>query len=481
MTNEAYTTAPQVRTEGGLPGRLDTLVRHMVLPIVHQALLKHGRHPVYKTPFVTRTADGAYILFVVIDDHRLQEPLRHYERDDLVHEISTNLKGMPVAISNHTGFRYAILLSRPPKLADLVYYPAEVERDSFPIGQGSRGDITLPIEKLNNIQVAGASRSGKSTFLTGLAYTAAMNNFKLFLADPQSVTFSHAWDHLVAAPIAVHEDFSDLLDQIDEEAARRLDLFARTNRKNGLPVTKIEEYNASVDSDRQMPRVMFIADEANNYLEDPQIKERITRIVRTSLKCGISTVLAAHSWRATDIPKATSAQFDTRVCFGTSDDTSGRVVLGHAFWGEKSRTITTKGRAIIWSRSAEIHPQFIQTYLVPEEMLVDLLVSNKPKAQADAPVDFPPQVKKPQLSDTERRAIALASQNAAEPNKITAAMTREWGLASSPAAANEMLASWRTRGLVAKDPKRQNAHFLTEKAFELLKQDQTNGFGAAAQ
>jgi hypothetical protein len=84
-------------------------------------------------------------------------------------------------------------------------------------------------------------------------------------------------------------------DQIDEEAARRLDLFARTNRKNGLPVTKIEEYNASVDSDRQMPRVMFIADEANNYLEDPQIKERITRIVRTSLKCGISTVLAAHS------------------------------------------------------------------------------------------------------------------------------------------------------------------------------------------
>ena len=49
------------------------------------------------------------ILFVVLNTFHLQGKLQPYEQ--ALHQISTNLHGLPVAVSNSTGFRYAVLLS----------------------------------------------------------------------------------------------------------------------------------------------------------------------------------------------------------------------------------------------------------------------------------------------------------------------------------------------------------------------------------
>ncbi len=73
-----------------------------------------GLQPELIEKLVIVESDTMSILFVVLNTDHLQGKLQPYEQ--AVHQISTNLKGLPVAVSNSTGFRYAVLLSQPPDL-----------------------------------------------------------------------------------------------------------------------------------------------------------------------------------------------------------------------------------------------------------------------------------------------------------------------------------------------------------------------------
>ena len=132
----------------------------------------------------------------------LGEPVSPYFTDEGLHQITTLTRGKRVATSNHNGTRYAVLLSQPPTLPRNIDVPAGLERDIFYLGAGRRSDIRLSAERLLNVLVGGASRSGKSNFELGLAYTALQNGYALYLADPQEITFSPAWGSVTAAPVA---------------------------------------------------------------------------------------------------------------------------------------------------------------------------------------------------------------------------------------------------------------------------------------
>jgi len=413
------------------------------------ALKDCKRNPVFRE-FVITEHDENVILFAVLDEQRLGEPVSLYLAEDVLHQISTLTRGKRVAASNHNGARYAVLLSTPPALPKKADYPEMLGRDSFPLGAGRHGAIQLHAERMLNVLVGGASRSGKSNFEVGLAFAALDHGYQLYLADPQEITFSSAWDNLCAAPVAASKaDFLILLQTIQQEMVRRGELFKNLTRPGGLPVQKIEEYNRLVP--QPLPRALLIVDEANTFMDQRSIVEVIADIARQSLKYGIHLVIAAHSWRSQDVPRGLSASFATRVSFRVNDDTSAAVVLDTNDWGRKAMKLALPGRGILRLDGASI--QEFQAYHLPEERLATLLASGKP-------VQISP------LTDDERHLAERARQETE--GRMTLEDLLGWGL--QPRQARRLAEEWERKGWLAQDPNRKNARYITPALCQLLEQ-----------
>lgn len=405
------------------------------------ALKDCKRNPIFRE-FVVTEHDGHVILFAVLDELHLGEAVSLYFADDVLHQITTLTRGKRVAVSNHNGARYAVLLSQPPALPKNVGFPVDLERDIFYLGMGRRSDIRLTAERLLNVLVGGASRSGKSNFELGLAYTALQNGYSLYLADPQEITFSSAWSNVTAAPVAASKaDFQNLLVTIQQEMARRGELFKTVTRPGGLPVQKIEEFNDLAPE--PLPCAFLIVDEANTFMDQKSAVETVADIARQSLKYGIHLVIAAHSWRSQDVPRGLSASFATRVSFRVNDDTSAAVVLDSNDWGRKAMRIAQPGRGILRLDGGGI--QEFQAYHLPEERLAALLASDQP-------------VHTSTLTDEERRFV-LRALNETD-GRMTLADLIAWGAA--PRQARRIGESWERRGWLAQDPNRKNARFVTD-------------------
>ena len=411
------------------------------------ALKDCKRNPVFRE-FVLTEHDEHIILFAVLDELHLGEPVSLYLSEDVLHQISTLTRGKRVAASNHNGARYAVLLSTPPALPKSAKFPESLERDVFPLGAGRRGTIHVPATRLLNILVGGASRSGKSNFELGLAYGALSHGCQLYLADPQEITFSHAWDGLCAAPVASSKvDFAALLETLRHEMVRRGELFKSLSRPGGLPVQKLEEYNQVAS--RPLPRAFLIVDEANTFMDQKSIAETIADIARQSLKYGLHIVIAAHSWRAQDVPRGLSASFATRVSFRVNDDTSAAVVLDSNDWGRKAMRFAQPGRGVLRLDGGGL--QEFQAYHLPEERLAVLLASATP-----------PQVSP--LSDEERGLVQRALQET--DGRMGQEDLTGWGM--QPRSARRLAETWERKGWLAQDPNRKNARYLTPALLELL-------------
>lgn len=431
-----------------LANRYLSEARYVATRIV-SALKDCKRNPVFRE-FVVTEHEEHIILFAVLDELHLGEPVSLYLSEDVLHQISTLTRGKRVAASNHNGARYAVLLSAPPALPKTTAFPGALERDVFPLGMGWRGPIQLHAERLLNILVGWASRSGKSNLELGLAYTALHNGYQLYLADPQEITFSTNWNNLCAAPVASSKaDFARLLEALQQEMVRRGELFKSVTKPGGLQVQKIEEYNRLVA--QPLPRAFLIVDEANTFMDQRGVSETIADIARQSLKYGIHLVIAAHSWRSQDVPRGLSASFATRVSFRVNDDTSASVVLDSNDWGRKAMQLSLPGRGILRLDGGTI--QEFQAYHLPEERLATLLASG-------APVNVSP------LSEDERSLVQRALRETG--GRMTQEDLLTWGLQPRPA--RRLAETWERKGWLAQDPNRKNARYVTPALLELLKE-----------
>src|SRR5512145_1059316 len=382
------------------------------------ALKDCNRSPVFRE-FVLAELRSHVILFAVLDELRLGGPVSGYANEDVLHQISTLTGGRRVAFSNSNGARYAALLSKPPALPKLIHYPETFERDVFPLGVSRSGPLDIAVERILNALVAGASRMGKSNFLTGLAYAALTHGHQLYLADPQKNTFAPAvWDGAAAAPVASSKaDFLQLLSGIHQEMDRREGLFQGVLKPSGFPAQKLEEYNALAE--RPLPRTFLIADEANTYLVQRGVVETLADLARQSLKYGIHIILAAHNWRGQDVSRELSAQFATRISFGVNDNTSAGGVMDSHEWGRPAMKLVHPGRGILRLDGGRV--QEFQAYLMPEKRLADLLKDGQLLAKHRCP-----------LSDEELDLVKLALDENIRPEMELGRMSTDdligWGL-----------------------------------------------------
>lgn len=299
-------------------------------------------------------------LLVVMDDLNLGGSMNKYVHESTLHRLSTALDGLPVVLSNHSGLRYAVLLSEKPRLPQSVEYPTSTtEAGVIPLGVGLGGPIHAHAKQIVNMIIVGAQDSGKSMVLRSLAHTARLQGAALYLADPVQHTFNpDVWGRTAMIEYST-AGFLRMLELLNAEITKRSALFRSAG---DIPPEDLDAYNAATGE--SMPRVWLIADEANSFLANKATQERLAEPARIGRKFGIHIVLAGHDWHEYTVNRGLTGYFETRLCLRTSNDTAGRIVLDDSTRGRRTMSFRQPGRAVLRLRGQY---QDVQLYKVTPE------------------------------------------------------------------------------------------------------------------
>lgn len=397
--------------------------------------------------------DGQFILVLgVMDVQNLKGSIRKYTDDELLHQLSTAVKGLPVVLSNSSGLRYAVSMTRPklPRRVELTDLPTD--RDVIPFGMSLRGEVTIHASKLVNLIVAGSQDSGKSTTLRLLAHVTRSHGSKLYLADPYQHTFNpDSWNAAAAKPVAVSRgDVLHIIEAMQADIEARGVLF-RQAAAGGIIPDDLDAFNQLTGAN--LPRAWFIGDEMNAFLGDRVVQERMAELARGGRKWGVHVVLAAHTWRDADIPRGFSAMFPSRLCLRVADNTSGRVTLGDVRRGREPLTFKAQGRAILLAGGQY---QKVQLYFVTPERQREWL--GKPVDGGQLAVDRSP------LPADEMTLVKRALEQ--EEGRMSIPLLVSWGRTEREA--RDLVEAWEQRGWLMKDATRKNARYITDRLKEIL-------------
>jgi len=394
--------------------------------------------------------DGAFTwLLAIMDVQNLHGSLSKYTAENLRHQLSTAVSGLPVAMSNHSGLRYAVLLSGMPQLPRKVIFPGMPDRDVISFGMGLRGAVRFHARKIINLIIGGSQDSGKSMALRLLAHVNRLHGAKLYLADPVLHTFNpDVWNSLAAMPVASSKrELLVMIERLQAEVEERSVAF-RQAATGGISPEDIDAYNETGQGQAQpLHRIWFIGDEMNTHLSDRAVQERMADLARVGRKWGVHVAMAAHTWRDADIPRGLSALFPSRLCLKVADDTSGRVALSDVRWGRQPLKFRVPGRAVLLANG--LYQKVQMYYVTPEQEREWMSGTSEPSSI---------------LSDVEKRMVVYAVEHGGEFKfrEIAANVegTSEWQVRKTAEKWTDR--QWLERGMDATSPRR-----VTEKLAEL--------------
>jgi hypothetical protein len=153
--------------------------------------------------------DGRRYLFGVMDVNRALQStgsLKPYLDSNLTHDMSTLLGGAPVVLGNHSGLRYCVPLSAPPRLPANAPLPDSIPFDTLPLGVGFSGAISARPEVFISGLVTGAQGSGKSTFLKALAFSARAHSWRRARTHRLSILQEVFWIRIRRRPWVQRHD-----------------------------------------------------------------------------------------------------------------------------------------------------------------------------------------------------------------------------------------------------------------------------------
>jgi len=386
------------------------------------------------------TEHGAHVwLFGELDDKRLPS-LLPYTSEQTLHHLSTALRGKPVLLSNRTGLRYAVLLSKQPQMLKNAIFPG-ISHGKVLLGVGiDQSEKRATWQSLGHVLVTGKNGSGKSTFNRLLVYQAIAEGHRLFLADPHGTTFPMLAEHPALIYPMVRDGAGALAmaERALGECRNRSDLFRNTP---GFP-EDLDEYNrmATKAGDDPLPRLVLILDEFNMLAdEEPDLVQSIKMLGREGRKFGVNLIFSTHGLTLKEIGQVRN---QVRTVFAFRTDASASVLKSLSV--EQARNLNQPGLALTnrWG--------LLQTYYLDKQVLVD---------QSPAPV----------LTPKERRLIQQALQETQ--GKMSIPALTDWGLSTWQA--RSLVEDWEQRGWLKKDPQRKNARFITPVLEEIAANTQT--------
>jgi hypothetical protein len=403
---------------------------------------RRGLRPAFSEWLLTEDR-GLTWLFGVLDQRRLQK-LEHYTRDALLHHLSTAIGGRPIYLSNHSGLRYAVLLSEPPRLPQKVTFPGG-QRGQAHLGQRYTGEpLAVPWARLGHLLVAGKTGAGKSNFLRLLVHQAIAAGHQLLLADRDNATFPMLAAHpALLAPLA--HDEQAMLESVERglgACEHRAELYAQLP---GFP-EKLREYNriAVGEGAEPLPRVLVVLDEYNAAVlatggAQGPLATAVAELGWRGRKFGVHVVFAAQ-----DFSKAVVGRIRDQVSAALCFRVRSQAVARHVGCPDAVRIPETRPGLAVTDRWGPV-----QTYYLEKELLI-----RQGRRRAGA-----------HFSAEERALIAWAQRENAGYLSLTDIQTQ---LHVGQRPARRLAEAWEVRGWLQKDPQAYNRRQITAKLRDLV-------------
>ena len=257
----------------------------------------------------------------------------------------------------------------------------------FPIGtiiNGPEQVVYWEFTRSPHLLIAGASGSGKSTFLRSalveLLELCPGDLLKLIIIDPKGVEYS-GYDSVENMLMPVVKDYTKaigVLAALAVEIEKRYELFAE------IKVRNIESYNEAVNEvsgAELMPHILVIADSFDIVLtaHRDEAEGYIERITQAGRSAGVHLLLTTQS-----VPgKNFLSQFPSKLCFRMPEKSDSKKILG----GTVSEKLLNEGEAIFYS--AGVFPRALVKTVFKEDSTIDnLLEEIKGKSAANYSESF---------------------------------------------------------------------------------------------
>lgn len=199
------------------------------------------------------------------------------------------------------------------------------------VGWTQAGELALTdLAAAHHLLVAGATGSGKSTFLhaalIGLISAREPQELKLCLIDPKSVEFAvyASAPHLLAPVISEAEEAESLLEALIAELQRRFGLLLRAGCRD---LAGYNRHRAREGLSR-LPRLVLVVDEYGDFvLGQRPIERKIVRLVQKGRAAGMHLILATQRPTRDLVTGHIKANIPARVAMRVSSAMESRIIL----------------------------------------------------------------------------------------------------------------------------------------------------------
>ncbi len=384
---------------------------------------------------------GMIVVFYPLELSRLTGKLTPYQRS--LHQLSTYIR-KPMAISNSTGFRYAVLMEKPKQL------PAKVDLKRVRTGKlqlgvsPSRQTISVLWEKTGHILVAGMTGYGKTNFIRSIAYQALRDESHLLLGDLSKTAFPMLKHHPGVLAVADNQaEYLELVTKAHQIIGERELLYSNSpNYPENL-----EEYNSwAIQSHQEpLPRVLVILDEYNSVATaSSDLKVSVENLANQGRKFGLTVILAAQDF-SKEVLGNVRDQMGLTVAFKVNNiHTARNIGLG------KANTLSRPGLAL----TNRYGP--LQVFFMDKQKLIDIGLQGKTTS-------LPINQQEQQLFER-----ALREEDGKMAYTQIMEWVGEWGWGWSNHNIRDRLKLWEQKGWIAKDPDRSNARYITGTVMQKL-------------
>lgn len=213
------------------------------------------------------------------------------------------------------------------------HYPYEFQDGGKPLriycGMSHEGPFFLDIAKAQHIIVAGETGSGKSSLLRDLVLSLILNrhDVDLHLVDFQAVELGIFENcRKVKSYGETPEDFEKLINDMEEENRRRLDMFRSV--KNRVFINSLQLWNEKFP-DKAMPYKVVVVDEFARLAEKDyeDLLKRFRSRVSMDRKVGIHYIVSMQRPDVKCIEGSIKANMPTRIAFKTVSQVDSEVIL----------------------------------------------------------------------------------------------------------------------------------------------------------